>query len=398
MCQLTLVNLKNAELNRIFLAPLLQYNSTNNSDGTGFMVAGRKSTSVWKSKVSADCIDNLGIILKDNVSNGSPVLAHVRAASKGIVITDENAHPFKGERFVLAHNGRLYKREEIVSYTNTSDDTGLESDSVTFLNALEVKAKEKPDMPAHDLINATMEDFKGKFALLVYDTQGRDYYVCRGDTADLHIVKIQEWVDDVLTPVGFIINTKKDSLLNSVTVSLQMAQALTGRYFVADKIIELNKETIYKVEKDDLVKLRDIKENKVVYTYQDRTQNTSSWKASQNGPVLPIWRLSERINSFREDHCLDICDIDAMFYIFLGVSLADVELEDLTSFVELVIPKTSATKVARARMSKVLGKGGVVSPRFYKSMPTMQYPWMLNDASVIDRFIASVDQSVKALR
>ncbi|UPT72924.1 MAG: class II glutamine amidotransferase [Elusimicrobiota bacterium] len=41
------------------------------------------------------------------------VIGHIRAASKGIGIDDERAHPFQDEGWVFAHNGTLFIRDEV---------------------------------------------------------------------------------------------------------------------------------------------------------------------------------------------------------------------------------------------------------------------------------------------
>lgn len=397
MCQLTLVNLRNKELNRIFLPTLLQLNSQGNQDGTGFLCVNEDDIELYKSKDAADDLPDLGLDIRERVLSNYPVIGHVRAASKGIVVTEENAHPFQGKRFTLAHNGRLYKKEEVVRWSNTTDDTGLASDSLVFLNALDAEAEKNPDAPFLDILNSTMSQFKGKFALLIYDSLKDKHYVARGSTADLHIVTIADFPLEGGdgNPLGFIVNTKKNTLADAIVISNQIAQSVTGLRVGAGKIEELPKETVFEVVDGTLIKLGEIKENAVTYTYENPIQKAVSnyvSGASQVNTTLSIWKLSERINKFMGDHFLGITDIDALFYIFLGVGIADSNLSDLDIFCECVIPKISANKKIKKRMGDILDKYGQVYPNMYKNVKGLSYPWMLSSPDKIQELIKALEK------
>ena len=182
MCQLCAVNLNNSALNSIFLSTQLTIDAIGNQDGTGFITTEKGGKiNLWKSKLAADDIENLGSIIKDHVINSNPIIAHVRAASTGIKVERENAHPFVGKRFALAHNGRLYDKNEVVrdNQKKDADDTGIASDSLKFLSALELVAKENKSMTIVELLNKAMEEFKGKFAFLIYDSATEKHYAVR---------------------------------------------------------------------------------------------------------------------------------------------------------------------------------------------------------------------------
>ena len=408
MCQLSLVHLSDPVLNSIFLSPLLQIDSVGNRDGTGFLSIvnnkkKQKECLLWKTKDSADCITNLGMEIKDCITTGYPVMSHVRYASKGIAPTDANTHPFEGDRFYLAHNGRLYGKSETVSWT--SEDSGLESDSLIFLKSLEAEAVASPDKNIVELLNTVMGNYKGKFALLIYDSVNDKHYAIRGSTADLHIAKVGIWKDNKIEEMGFIVNTKKTSLEDALMISTQIAQIITGKYIVNDEITELEKETIYEVQGIDLVKIGELKENTVTYT---STYNgyAAGYQPVVRGGVptgnttsdLPIWKYSDRISKFMEEHFLSIPDIDALFYLFTGVCMADTKLDDLETFVNNVIPKISAPKKVRERISKILGENGTIYQHVYGKVKGLEYPWMLNDPKKLDDLCKTLTDIKKAMK
>jgi predicted glutamine amidotransferase len=296
MCQLILVNMGSPVLNRLFLTPLLQIDSIGNGDGTGWLAVDKGEYSVFKSKESASQLDDLGLDVRAYVTSKNPVLAHVRAASKGIDVEEKNAHPFQGERFVLAHNGRLYPKEEKVTY-NATDNTSSTSDSLIFLKRLEKDAKKNPELDFPTLLNNTMKEFKGKFALLIYDSLTNIHYVIRGTSADLHMMKVKRISMDgkTTTEAGYIVNTRKNSLSDAVDISVQIVQTVMGDRLAADTIVELDKNTIYRVDKDELVKVGDIPENAIVY--ESSYVNNRNFGESMGGlnseinTIIPVWTL-----------------------------------------------------------------------------------------------------------
>ena len=397
MCQLSLVNLGNPKLNQIFLSTLLQVDSTGNADGTGFLSVNEKHYDIWKTKEAADNIGNLGMALRKMITGKYPVMAHVRAASKGIVVTNENAHPFDGERFCLAHNGRLYGKDEQVSWSYVSDDAGLESDSLKFLAALDKTAKDFPDTSVPEMLVATMSDYKGKFALLIYDKVGDKHYIARGKTADLHIVRIYEGSEDDKVQVGFIINTRKNSLLDALTISSQICQIVSESHLSYSTVDELEAESIFEVEGCDIKKVGDIKEGNVVYYTPPTTYGQWAGTADPANLNLPIWKQSDRLNKFMNDHFLNIFDIDALLYIFLGVAMADVTITDLDTFIIDVIPRISAPKAVREQIKAILPAEGRIYPIIYQSIKGLEYPWMLNTPSMLETMIKQLSATIRKM-
>jgi predicted glutamine amidotransferase len=377
---------------------LLQLDSIGNPDGTGILFVNKSTTSIYRTKDAASSIDNLGMEIRENITTSKyPVMAHVRYASKGIDVTDDNVHPFEGTRFFLAHNGRLYKKDTVVTYSGI-DDTNISSDSLLFLSSLENVAKSNPNGDIVTLLNSAMSQYKGKFAFLIYDKHYDKHYVVRGFSAELHLANISEKTKDSVKPIGFIVNTKKNSLENVIAISSQIAQAVSGRYIVSDDIIELDKETVYEVVGDNLVKVGELKENSVTYTTHVTHVITHTKPVSSINDSLEIWKYSERINKFMNDHYLSIADIDALFTIFLGIGMANAQPTDLDIFINIVIPVISAGKKTKHRLSQVMDKYSCIYPSIYHKVKDLQYPWMVNDAKTIEAMIKFVGKKNKALK
>lgn len=391
MCQLTLVNLGDGKLNSIFLAPLLQLNSLGNQDGTGFLAVQPDEVTLYKTEQAADEIEELGMDIREHIGKSKyPIMAHVRAASRGIVVTKENAHPFQGDRFFLAHNGRLYGKDEKVSYSGGAEDTGLESDSLRFLQALEAEAVKAPDADMLTLMNSAMSQFMGKFALMVYDSLNDKHYVARGSTADLHILPVSTspLSGGELAHIGFVVNTKKTSLSDVGTMFAQIAQIVTGKRIFMGKIEELDKNTLYVVNGAVLDKVGELKEVPVTYYTPAYTQTTGKTSAKDSvNLLLPIWKMSERIYRFMEEHYLSIPDMDAIFFLFLGVCMGDATKDDMERFINVYIQKLSASKDIKKSLGKVLVSGTVILPYIYERIPELQYPWMLSEKKDVTRMI-----------
>lgn len=404
MCQLIGCNLNNHTLNSLFLASMLQIDSLNNVDGTGFLSVSKETYEVWKTEEEASTIEDLGKLIKDRIKSNYPVIGHVRAASKGIKVTEENAHPFDGKRFVLAHNGRLYDNDEVVTYSAVDGDTSLASDSQKFLERLDKAAKDMKNASIVELLNKSMEDFKGKFAFLIYDKVKDKHYAVRGSSADLHYVELfkvtknekdeMEW-----GPCGYLVNTKKDSLSNAIGITLPIAQIVSGKDIRAGKITELETNSIYEFGRNKLTKIGDIKE-KATYTQSASStvhqnmggrysamSNNSSTKLEVNLNV-PVVALVNQIQEFMKKNFFTIEDIDNLFIMFLKMPMADASLHNLQEFVDIVIPMVCAPKKVRQRLRAAMNSESArVWPTIYSQVKGLQYPWTLSGQNEINSLI-----------
>lgn len=392
MCQLFLTHLGNSNINKLALSIALRIDAVGNVDGTGLMSIDKKGMPVvWKTKLAANNLSNLGYAISASVKTSLPVIAHVRASSRGIVVTDDNAHPFSGERFVLAHNGRLWSNLETPVYTY-GDDTNVGSDSKEFLDKLEELAKASPQLPFIDIFRATMDNFKGKYAMMIFDNLTKEYYVCRGSSADLHICYVTNTNPKTgeVHDVGFVINTKKASLKEAIDILEQGAQAITGNLYTFGEVTELEKDTVYKVVENRLEKVGVVKENSVSYSYA--TASITPFTSSTQ--VLPVTRPEKaivRIYEFMSDHSLSFVDIDSIMYILFGFGIAGCTLETLEEFVSRAIPVISAPKADRAKTKVIVGDNGLVHSAVYKKVPELEFPWMLSNKEQLNLMLKELE-------
>lgn len=388
-------------LNQLFLSSLIQIDaSSGNRDGTGILTTVKGESKVWKSHLPGDGISNLGLVISQQITNSNPVIAHVRAASKGIEVTRENAHPFKASRFSLAHNGRLYNRNEEVVWSNDTD-SGVTSDSKLFLEEMEKMNDENPGISIVDVLNSCMNNHMGKFALMIHDSHTDKHYVVRGETADLHRLDILIRDGEDVTPIGFIVNTKKLCLKEAALLSLPIAQIASKGWLEAGDVVELDKNSIYEVDGIDLVKVGEVKENAVVYAKFTTTQTSQNFMARTsveeiNSKEANI-KLIMRIQEFARDHFLNIEDIDALFYIFNGVPMYKIGVEDLRIFVDQVIPKISASSVIRNQIASIIRHDGKVHSIVYSRVPDLEYPWMCNEPEKITSMLNFLRSEKKAM-
>ena len=395
-------------VNKILLANILQINSLTNGEGTGFMYFSKTGkASIYKTELAADTMLDLGIYIADKIQGDYPLLGHVRAASKGMEVTKANSHPFDGPRFVLAHNGRLYPKNEVVKYNNTVEDTGLASDSQKFLLELESDAEKFPKLPFLELVSTTMGRHKGKFALMIYDKKTKKFYVCRGNTADLYFTNLLEYPKGNGDPkiIGFVVNTRKASLMDSLCYATTAVQVITGRRISYEVAVELPKNTVFEVQGQELLEIGKMEETPVVFTYpsQAKTGNTGAtiWETSKKYTVntrLAIWDYSDKIFKFMVNHRLSISDIDFLIKMACGYSIADAALEDLDKFINVYIPKITAPKKVRERLHKITDDSFQIMPYMYTKIPGLQYPWSVSSMDSIQNLFKYIVESKKVIK
>lgn len=395
MCQLSLIS-AGEQLNRLLLTVMLQTNTPGNRDGTGFLAVRDQELEVWKTEKSADTVSDLGLIIRKKIQGDSPVMAHVRSASPGMPVTEDNAHPFMGERFVLAHNGRLHPGKAKVSRT-TVETTEIESDSCAFLKALEIYCKKHPDASFIEAFNSVMDNFMGKFAFLIYDMQTNTHYVARGSTADLHVTSIflpgtGKSKDPKL--IGFAVNTAKISLVDALWSVSQIIQVNTGRDIFFNDPIEIEKNTLWEVKDGSLHKLGEIKENPVVYeTYYNPA--TVSRGAVVPAAASGTHKTLESIYRYMVDHFFSEEDIDLLLEITTMKKMSETTEKDLESFVKLWIPRLSASKQLRKDIQSIIGEFGKVSSYIYAKVPDLEYPWTINTKDKIKEMIKTMKEIYK---
>lgn len=260
MCQLTLMKIRSnmADVRSWLYMQMFVNSATMNRDGFGIF----GSNIISKSPKPLGDIDSLEDLTHpfDEVFDPAtwsktPILAHVRATTDQTMLGIEHNHPFfiPDGRFALAHNGRLvFKDDKTDPYKDVK-----EIDSKKFLIDLNTMAASNPELPVLELFQATISRWKGKFAFLIKDIKTGLYYVCRGESAELHVADVLKGE----VRVGFIVNTKKEDILLAYKVA---------RFYLHDKelhlgaISELEKNSVYVVSGIDLKRLGEMKET-VIY-------------------------------------------------------------------------------------------------------------------------------------
>lgn len=394
MCQLIFCNLRHQGMNLVALHLLATKASVVNNDGFGIY---SPSSGILKTELAAHRINNLGVFMRACVTTAEPVISHVRWASPGIPVTSDNSHPFQSERFVLAHNGRLYGKDEAVNKAvNAQDDTSLGSDSQKFLVSLEETAKKNPEADFAVVLNDTMKEFKGKFAFLIYDKLTKKHYAVRGKTADLCISFLYpgyEEGDEANPPapktnLGFVVMTKKADMDEALFTVGNMFGTVFGKQVYFTKAVYLKEETIFELTRTGAQEVGTIKENPTYSASQTTTGTTiiargGGFTTSKNLVDLSVdHKKLLRIVRYKEEHHLSIFDIDNIFYQVLGFGIADCEKGDIDFFVGSVIPTISASK----KMKDIVRRMGVSyfpHDLIAKQFPQLQFPWPLTEVGVM---------------
>lgn len=250
MCELTLVNMKDRDLNKTWVKIQAIINSKNNQDGFGLFSNGK----LWKTDKPANNLIFSNILEK--IVDENPILVHVRKSSnysysfstkdKTVIkkVTKEHSHPFESQSFILAHNGTL--RAFAGTRANSLEITNKEKiDTQIFLIRLEEEYQKSRNFIK--AINSAMSEFYGKFAFLVFSKDENKFYVVKGATADLYLAEIGN---------GFLINTEFTSLKTSIALYLNLVGLDTIK-----RIIPIKEESIYEVTEGGLNKVGTVKEN-----------------------------------------------------------------------------------------------------------------------------------------
>ncbi len=377
MCQLIFSNTNHILLNRLLVLHLSRHDSDyQNKDGWGMF---SERCGIKKTEKTANTLINLGEILTENIIDERPILAHVRAASKGIPVVVENVHPFQTKDFVLAHNGTLYRKDEKVGVWDA--DESRTSDSLMFLQELQKAYASEKDIPK--ALNNAMSLFKGKFAFLIYSKVEKAFFAARGKTADLHIAHIKNEKEEI---IGYALNTQKYSLEKAlIDVSLNY-QVVYGERIFWD-IENLPDESVFFCAADGVVKLGEIKE---VSSYLPNfTQSTlevihgrvleakaaTHFVKRQSTAITQFEKDVSKILSISEDNVLDIYDIERIAYIIFGKVLGELSEEDVHELATKVFPRF----IPSGKLLKQLKRKNIRGiPLEFFNENDIQYPIGLN--------------------
>ena len=371
MCQLTFADLGN--LNRLYLTNQLIFNALdNNPDGVGVATEG----TVWKSKLDASLITNLGECLNSIISD-KPVLGHVRLASNKTLNKVEHSHPFKGELLTQIHNGKL-----------EPDNYGLidrsKVDSEIFLEYLEDLWKANDSMSFPDVLTKAMEDWKGKFALMYHVGVEDEYYIVRGKQADLYYTYVNG---------KLVVNTEEDCLVMGLRIFDQLHQVLHKKALNIDKVKELPEETIFKFDRENskLEKVGEIKEEPIPsYTTWTTGRGTTVREATYS--ALPLEQEFEQALFSVQ---LSIEEADYLATLTEGKSLIEMTRQEIQDFIDTYLELLADhVNPKMALLYTQLKKQGLATKAYSEGL---EFPWMFNGyddlVNIMDAIGAKADDT-----
>ena len=380
MCQLTYSNLHDPYLNSLMVYFLSTIGSEKHDDGCGIICS---DNTIWKTEKPANKISNLGTILDQVIRDNKPVPFHIRMATYGIEITQENAHPFDGKHFILMHNGTLLPRNG-----EEPKDKKKDSDSLKFLMALDGAKDKKPKSTFKEIFNHAMENFAGKFAFIIREKETGKDFIIRGRTAELWITNIKQ--DD--KSIGYVINTNDLTLKSALFQFLNVASLMNSNKYECSEPVLLKAETIFLAEDMNIKEIGITieftpvvkKEEKAIVPFVRDRENFKRDKSADiilSSDIGKIIRVSVKIYEFLDSHCMSLLDLQTMFKMMGGISLLEVTKEDLDMFVDYMIPKICANKALRVQVRKILNAG--LFPKEAYKIGKLEYPWCVNDSKTV---------------
>lgn len=385
MCQLSVVNLQKRDLNLIADYLLSFGESKYHSDGFGIMHGGVAD----KTQYAPKNLTNFGTFAGDVVKSHHIVLSHIRQASTGVDVCDENSHPFESDDFLLMHNGTLVRGGEKRKYSKQ------ESDSKIFLEELQKQFNEKKKFV--DAFNSAMEKFWGKFAFLIYVKKENSYYVCRGTTANLFIMNLLE--DG--KPVGYIINTDRTNLETAARMISNISQIIHKKGLNFSQATLLDHNSIFKLSASDIQKIGECKENEekdfiVEPVAVKRSHQPLFSDDKRNEFAVDENSYIYKISKFMLDNLFSPKDMALIFRIYMGTDFMGADKIELKLFADNVLPSLK-------------NKGGNSTVKFlkkkFKTFPVfpvtlyheygLEFPWTINPQQSIINAVNKFERDKK---
>ncbi len=352
MCELIFVDSKDEKINKIILYSLLFTDSLNNEQGTGLFNANK----IWKSNSPAYTIENLGEIINGNIKG--PVMGHVRLASNKLLCDNEHCHPFEFENIVLAHNGKLSPRNNDIEVPKNRVDSEF------FADNLDKYLSENLQKPFPENLAKFMEEWKGKFAFLIFNKVENKFYAVRGRTALLHYAKFKYH-----NTSGIIINTDGSDLLIAINLINNMSNLILPDFgkIELDEIKEFEKESIYEINGLEVVKVGEIKENQDVIkvTFEKWNENLSYVPPKDND------KTSEKIVNLILSLDMSLVEINNLAYTMFHKNLTEMNKEEFEKLIKLGEKlKAYISESKSAIWRKIRDIPGIYDK--------IEFPWMLN--------------------
>jgi|GEM_PF-3998468 len=352
MCQLTYASLNCPIINRIYIANQLLVNTDGvfHKDGFGIF----HDWKMEKRLLAPSVLNNFGKILNEVITGNYPVMAHVRQATttNGFKsVTLDHTHPFRNKNYVLAHNGTL-------EFKDTKKMRGKEYknliDSQIFLHRLsENRNKNKNrDKNFPQLLKLTMDEFRGKFAFIIFDIKQKRFYISRGRTAKLFISFLFR---DKSEHVGFVVNTDREDLETALKLTVQNYSAMSGEELTTSRIEILKEESTFVTTELGLTKVEDIKETNIpVIQVTARgllvpgsTGYYNAWGLEDAGGAQFIGASEQTvkedklIKEFLDEALrlnLTLEELDELFLCSLGTRILELKPDDLIHMQDDILP------------------------------------------------------------
>lgn len=352
MCELTFIKIKDKiESGKIsslrvakeYLYAQLVVNSLEkNQDGFGFY-----SSKVYRSEHCASDMIYLREIIHDEIKKPT-VLAHARlatATSGKKVISEENSHPFEGEKYVFAHNGTLSSDKKILEN---------KTDSESFMIHLE----QQTGSIIENLQN-TYKEWEGKFAFLIYDKNDKTYYAARGTTARLYIAEL---ILKTGENIGYVINTDD--------VHLNKALLLANNIYPFDLSFT---ETKYKLLPENSIfslgntveRIGELKEKAKSWsnynTHKTETTDyynrwTSETALPKTSRALTIDQMAEECVNFCLDNRVSLDYLEHISLLYIKRPFVNLEYDDICLLYEF-IKFANIKKTTRSIWFSILNTG-----------------------------------------
>jgi len=258
--------------NFLYIISIINSEDHPNGHGINFVSAKSKRNFTLTSEKNGITGDIVRKMDTKNLDLLTPLIFHTRKAStkysKEPVIV-ENAHPFEGDEFVLAHNGTFTGKHIVAE----KDDKII--DSMIFHRELEKNWKEKgKEDGVLEVLQTTLDDFSGKMALLFRQKSTNEVFAVRNGRADLHKTSLL-YKGKV---VGYALNTEKFPLYLINNLGIRFSDF----GFKVKEIENIEVMSLFKAGNKDLEKIGDI--TAYIPPVRNRTQN-SHIKSPHRFPV-----------------------------------------------------------------------------------------------------------------